>query len=529
MNKPHKQVKITDPVAANQLINIQLNSVVKTEVAMPGVVTERSRSAGWAYADLKSRLLANSTSATGEKGKKENYLLSSTSVRSLFISCLVGIALLTASCGSSPKESADAQSQSPGSREGGGATPVDVAIARTDLLEKQPEYTGNTTPFRIVSVRSQVEARLLALNLDVGDTVKQGQNVGQLDDAILSTELKQAEAELAALKSEVARATNQVSNARADVERARLEVVQAQADSERQQRLFKAGAIAEQTAQQARTQAKTAAQALRAAQEQVRTEQQAVAAAQGRVLAQQALVAQTKERSSYARLTSPITGIVTEKVTEPGNLLQAGSEVLKIGDFNRVKVVVQVSELELAQIQVGQSVQVRLDAFPDQALIGRVTRISPAADATARLIPVEVVIPNNQGKIGSGLLARVNFENQTQQRVVVPQTAIQKQAGSKNSKGTGETQTNVPQDSSPANTSGIAKAKSQDQSGEVFVVKDTEDKTKVTARAVMLGKRADGRVEILSGLQTGERYVVRSGKPLKEGDTVSLSILSEKQ
>lgn len=528
MNKPHEQVKKTDPIVAKQLINIQVDSVVKTEVVMPAVVTELCQSADCANADLKSRLLANSTSATNGKGKGENYFFSSTSVRRLLIPCLVGIGLLTASCGSLPKESAKAQSQQPGSRERGGATPVDVMIARTDLLQKSPEYTGNTTPFRIVSLRSQVEARLLALNLDVGDTVKLGQNVGQLDDAILMTELKQAEAELAALKSEVARATNQVSNARADVERARLEVVQAQADSQRQQNLFKAGAIAEQTAQQARTQAKTAAQALRAAQEQMRTEQQAVAAAQGRVLAQQALVAQTKERRSYAQLTSPINGIVTEKVTEPGNLLQAGSEVLKIGDFNRVKVVVQVSELELAQIQVGQSVQVRLDAFPNETLIGRVTRISPAADATARLIPVEVVIPNTQGKIGSGLLARVNFENQTQQRVVVPQTAIQKQAGAKNSKGTGETQTNV-QQSSPPNTSGMAEAKSQDRSGEIFVVQDTEGKTKVTARAVMLGKRADARVEILSGLQAGERYVVRSGKPLKEGDTVSLSILSEKQ
>ena len=144
MNKPHEHVKMTHPATANQLINIQLNSVVDTEVAMPG--------AGWAYADLKSRLLANSTTTTDEKGKKENYLLSSTSVRSLLISCLVGIALLTASCGSSPKESADAQSQSRASKERGGATPVDVAIARTDSLQTQPEYTGNTTPFRIVSV-----------------------------------------------------------------------------------------------------------------------------------------------------------------------------------------------------------------------------------------------------------------------------------------------------------------------------------------------------------------------------------------
>lgn len=477
-NKPHEQAKISPLAAANQVINTQLNSVMKTDVAV---------------ADTKSSV---------------DTKVSSPFPFILLIPCLLGIGLLTANCGALPKEEpADAQSQSPGSGQRGGATAVDAAIARTDTLQTQPEYTGNTTPFRIISVRSQVEARLLALNLDVGDAVKLGQNVGRLDDAILSTELKQAEAELAALKSEVARATNQVSNARADVERARLEVVQAQADSERQQNLFKAGAIAEQTAQQARTQAKTAAQALRAAQEQVRTEQQAVAAAQGRVLAQQALVAQTKERRSYARLVSPINGVVTEKVTEPGNLLQAGSEVLKIGDFNRVKVVVQVSELELAQIQVGQSVQVRLDAFPKEALIGRVTRISPAADATARLIPVEVVIPNTQGKIGSGLLARVNFQTQTQQRVVVPQTAIQKQAGA--AKG--------------------AEKEQENPSGTLFVVKDTEGKTKVATRAVTLGKRADGRVEILSGLQAGERYVVRSGKPLKEGDTVSLSILSEKQ
>ncbi|MEH2329474.1 efflux RND transporter periplasmic adaptor subunit [Nostoc sp.] len=476
-NKPHKQAKISPFAAANQVINTQLDSIVKTDMAV---------------ADTKSSVSTK---------------VSSPFASILLIPCLLGIGLLTANCGAlSKEEPADAQSQSPGSgQRGGSATAVDVAIARTGTLQTQPEYTGNTTPFRIVSLRSQVEARLLALNLDVGDAVKLGQNVGQLDDAILSTELKQAQAELAALKSEVARATNQVSNARADVERARLEVVQAQADSGRQQKLFQAGAIAEQTAQQARTQAKTAAQALRAAQEQVRTEQQAVAAAQGRVLAQQALVAQTKERRSYTRLVSPITGVVTQRVTEPGNLLQAGNEVLKIGDFNRVKVIVQVSELELAQIQVGQSVQVRLDAFPKEALIGRVTRISPAADATARLIPVEVVIPNTQAKIGSGLLARVNFENQTQQRVVVPQTAIQKQAGA-------------------------AKAgkEQENPSGTLFVVKDTDGKTKVATRAVTFGKRADGKVEVLSGLQAGERYVVRSGKPLKEGDTVSLSILSEK-
>ncbi|RUR88029.1 RND transporter [Nostoc sp. PCC 7120 = FACHB-418] len=417
--------------------------------------------------------------------------------------------VLTASCGSLPKETAEAQSQQRGGGERGGLVPVDVAIARRERIETQPEYTGTTTPFRTISLRSQVEGRLLALNLDVGDTVKRGQNVGQLDDIILSTNLKQAEAELAALQSEVARATTQVSNARAQVERARLEVVQAEADAQRQERLFKEGAISEQAAEQARTEAKTATQALRAATEQVRTEEQAVAAAKGRVFAQQAVVAQTKERRSYTRLTSPLNGVITERVTEPGNLLQAGGEILKIADLSRIKVVVQVSELELGEIQVGQSVQVRLDAFPDQTIIGRVTRISPTADATARLIPVEVVTPNSQGNIGSGLLARVNFASQTPERVVVSQTAIQREG--KN------------QQSSPTTP-----RQSQNQNGTVYVVTDSQGKPTVTARTVTLGKSADGKVEILSGLQPGEQYVARSGRPLKDGENVRLSILSER-
>ncbi|MBD2567841.1 efflux RND transporter periplasmic adaptor subunit [Anabaena lutea] len=422
--------------------------------------------------------------------------------QTLLMTCMLGLAMLTGSCGSLPKESAEAQSRQPGGRERGNSeTAVDVAIAQTNSLSPSPEYIGNTTAYRIVSVRSQVEGRLLALNLDVGDTVQRGQIISQLDDVLLKTGLQQAEAELAARQSEVARAMTQVSNANAEVEKARLEVVQAKADSQRQQKLLKEGAISEQAAQQAQTKAQTAAQALQATIEQVRTAKQAVAAAQGIVFAQQAAVSGAKERRSYSRLISPITGIVTEKVTEPGNLLQPGNEVLKIGDFSRIKVVVQVSELELGKIQVGQSVQVRLDAFPETNIMGRVTRISPTADSTARLVPIEVVIPNSGGKIGSGLLARVNFDTETPQRVVVPETAIndfQRQT------------------------------QREDNNGTVFVVDEKDGKPKVKERTVTLGKTANGKVEIMSGLQPGESYVVRSSQPLKDGAVVKLSILSQK-
>ena len=428
----------------------------------------------------------------------------------------------TASCGILPKEAADAQAQGRGTGQQG-PTAVEVAIARTGQIRTQPEYTGTTLPLQEVSLRAQVEGRILKLLVDVGDRVKQGQVLAQQDDTILQTALNQEQAELAALKAEVARARNLVSNAKARVEQARLEYQQAQSDSQRQQQLVQQGAVAEQAAEQARTNAQSAAKVLRATEEEVRTEQQAVAAASDRVNAQQAAIAQAKEQLSYASIRSPIDGVVTQRLTEEGNFLQANGEVLQLGDFRRVKVNVEVSELALANIRVGQTVRVKLDAFPNQTFTGRVSRISPAADRTARLVPIKVIIPNDNRRIGSGLLARVSFENNAASRVVVPETAVVQETGDRRQK-TGEEvsqKSEVKSQNSPLPTPDSRLP----STATIFVLNGE----KVTARSVKLGERADGRVEILSGLQPGDRFVARSGRPLKNGETVRLSVLSEAQ
>ncbi|MBD2136663.1 efflux RND transporter periplasmic adaptor subunit [Anabaena sp. FACHB-1237] len=415
----------------------------------------------------------------------------------LSITMMLALASLTVSCGSLPKESVEAQSRKP--KQESQETVVDAAIAHANLLEPQPEYTGSTAPFRIISVRSQIEGRLLALNLDIGDTVNRGKIISQVDDILLLNTLKQAEAQLVTNKSELDRAKTQISNALAQVEKAKLELMQAESDYQRMYKLYKEGAISQQITEQAKTKAQTAKQSLKVTLQQVQTEKEAVTAAQGRVLAQKAVVKAAAERRSYARIISPITGTVIEKTTEPGNLIQPGSEILKIGDFSQVKIITQISELELAKIKIGQSVQVKLDAFPDQEIIGRVNRISPSADNTSRLIPVEIVIPNIENKIGSGLLARVKFTTSENKRVIIPITAInnQDQEITENSTST------------------------------VFIVQKRGEKTTVKQQAITIGKIANNKVEILSGLQPGDNYVVRSNQPLKNGKPVKLSMLSE--
>ncbi len=409
--------------------------------------------------------------------------------RQVFLFLTAGL-LLTTGCTGLPEGEAQPASQSARDAD----TPaVETAIAQTGSLEIPIEYTGTTAPVRVVSLRAQTEGRLLQLNADVGDAIARGQVLGQVDSRLLLAVVEQARAELAALESEVAQAEAEVSDARAQVEQARVELQQAQADAARLQSLSGEGAITTQAAEQAVTAARTAEQTLRSAQEQVRTRQQAVIAAQRRVTAQQATLSEVQAREAFASLTAPITGSVLAKTVEPGDLLQPGDEVLQLGDFSVIKVVVQVSELQLGSLQLGQTAQVRLDAFPNQRLNGQISRISPAADPTARLIPIEITMPNAGGRISSGLLARVQFANVQSDLIIVPEQAL---SGS-------------------------------EQKSELFVLQGTGEQAKVAARPVQIGEKRNGQVEIRSGLKAGETFVVRSSKPLEDGQPVRLSILSE--
>ncbi|MFM7425979.1 MAG: efflux RND transporter periplasmic adaptor subunit [Elainella sp.] len=402
-------------------------------------------------------------------------------------------AVLLTGCNAVPKGEAQ-----PTGRGGDPNAPaaVESAVAAPGVLEAAIEYTGTTIPVREVSLRAQTEGRLLELGADVGDRVNQGQVLGQVDSRLLLALVGQERAELAALESEVAQAEAEVSDARAQVEQARVALAQAQSDAQRLQSLASQGAITEQAAEQAVTGSRTAAQVLRSAQEQVRTRQQGVAAAQRRVAAQQATLVEVEAREAFAQLTAPISGAVLQKASEPGDLVQPGDEVLTLGDFSAVKVRVQVSELELGNLRVGQAAQVRLDAFPNRSFQGQITRISPAAEPTARLIPLEVTIPNPNRQIGSGLLARVQFEaGQTGQRVIVPESALQK--------GNDASQVSL------------------------FVLQGSGETATVSERRVTLGRMLNNQVEIQSGLRAGEAFVIRSSRPLKNGESVQLSILSE--
>ena len=225
-------------------------------------------------------------------------------------------------------------------------------------------------------------------------------------------------------------------------------------------------------------------------------QRQAVASAANQVDAQRAVVAQSQKQLSYADLRSPLSGRVLSRQVDAGDFVESGATLLEVGDLSTLEVTVQVSELDIARLSVGQSAQVKLDAFPNGNVIsGQVTRISPVADPTSRLIPVQVTMPNPDGRVGSGLLARVQLTPSQQARVIVPASALA--VGEKESM--------------------------------VFVIEGSGDQAKAVGRPVKTGERNQDQVEILSGLAPDDVFVVQSDRPLTSGQAVRLSILSEQE
>ncbi len=416
-----------------------------------------------------------------------------------FIQGFVQVSLLLpliaiAGCGLFPSSSAQPTSGARGRDGSDGPIAVQTAQAETGSVAGLLSYTGTTRPNQQVTLRSQVSGEVTTLAVDVGDAIARGDLLAQLDGDLQTTSLNEAQAELSARRAETAQAEVAISDAQSAVVQAQATFDQAQIDADRLRSLANQGAISQQEAEAAELAVTNARQAILSAQAQVNAQQQAVASSADRIDAQRAVLAQTEKQLSYADLRSPLTGVVLSRQVDVGDFVESGATVLELGDLSRLEVTVQVSELDIARLSVGQPTQIQFDAFPGEgSTTGQIERIAPVADETSRLIPVQVSVPNSNGRIGSGLLARVQFSSRQQPGVVVPASAL----------AVGE------------------------ESNTVFVVEGEDEQAKAIARSVRTGEQSQESVEIVSGLSPGESFIVESDRPLTSGQAVRLSILSE--
>ena len=128
------------------------------------------------------------------------------------------------------------------------------------------------------------------------------------------------------------------------------------------------------------------------------------------------------------QLTAPISGVVTARNYDNGDMY-SGTPILTVEQLNPVKLIINVSEVYYKNVYVGQPVEVSLDAYESEVFGGKVSIVYPTVDKTTHTFPVEVTVANSSQKVRPGMFARVTISFDEIERVMIPDMAIVKQVG----------------------------------------------------------------------------------------------------
>jgi len=178
--------------------------------------------------------------------------------------------------------------------------------------------------------------------------------------------------------------------------------------------------------------------------------------------------------TSELAVPAPISGTITARTVNLGEVVEANKELMRITDLSSVWVIAQVFERDLARLRVGSGASVTSDAFPNQLFRGQVTYIDPQLDEATRTAKVRVELANPGRQLKIGMYVRVAFGalgNAERTTPVVPASAVQNLAGRQ------------------------------------IVFAATSDPNVFELRPVRLGAESDGRFQVLEGINVGDRIV----------------------
>jgi RND family efflux transporter MFP subunit len=185
----------------------------------------------------------------------------------------------------------------------------------------------------------------------------------------------------------------------------------------------------------------------------------------------------------YAEIRSPVDGFVTARRVESGDMASPGAALLVVEDLARVKVILTVPESDVVSLAPGAPARVSVDVL-ESSWDATVDRVNPAGDPASRTFDVEVVLDNADGRLKSGMFARATFARGTREALLVPAGAVVQRGAL-----------------------------------EGLFVLDGERRARL--RWIRTGRALDDRIEVLSGLEPGERFVVDPPLALSDGTTVA--------
>lgn len=304
--------------------------------------------------------------------------------------------------------------------------------------------------------------------VDIGDRVKAGQTLAEIEAPELDDQVRQAAASLQQSQAALDQALANLEQGKSDLEFARV-------TSERWNRLLSQGVVSRQENDLYRTQYQSHLSSVQALEK-------AIAVQRGNVAAAEANLGRLQEMQRYRVVKAPFDGIITLRNVDVGALVNAGSTLLfRIAQSGTVRTYVNVPQINASSIRTGQTARLQVSNLPGPYFTGSVARTSNSLDPSSRTMLVEVHVPNPDGALMPGMYAQVDLSSARADPPLL-----------------------VPSDTLIVRADGTR----------IAVVRP--DHT-VHLQQIELGRDYGDRLEVVSGLQEGDTIITNPGDFAREG------------
>jgi RND family efflux transporter MFP subunit len=287
------------------------------------------------------------------------------------------------------------------------SSPFRVGKVQAEDLQVSVREVGVVDPLVKVDVKSAVSGRIVGLKVREGASVRSGEVLAEVEP-----DVNQAQT---------------LSDVQGSVSQARVSFKNAERDFAQQTALFREGLISEQAFRLARTTRDLADENYKSAQTRYQ------------IVEDRGIPISGNASTQLARVTSPMKGVVIKKGVELGDTItsgvssfNAGTVVFTVADLASLIVKVNLNEVDIAKVKVGQPVRITLDAYPQHAFTGKVRFVAPAADLVEKIkvFRVEIDLDQLTDSFKTGMSANVEILGEKRDKAVsVPLEALQRRDG----------------------------------------------------------------------------------------------------
>lgn len=368
---------------------------------------------------------------------------------------------------------------------------LSVEVYKAELKDRMSGDTYKSTleAYEQGIISSKISAKVTKVVVENGQYVNEGDTIAVLDDQDIQNSIKTATAQLEVNEKQVNSAEQQLNSTQTSLEKLKINVDDAQRNYDREKALFDAGAVSQSELDASEKALNTSKADYNSGQANIEISKASIESAKASVEAQKVNIEKLQNDLNNVVIKAPISGVISEKNVNVGQIINQGAVLAKINDISYVFATIQVPQEKINDIKVGKPAEVTLE---DNNTVhnGTLDSIDLSGDSTLRVFNCKIKMENSNKELLPGEYAKVNFSNTENNNKVIT-IPVSSLAGSE---------------------------------GDYYVfINDNGVASKVS---VDIGDADENNVEIISGVKEGDEIICTNMSSLKDGckiDVISTS------